>query len=753
MITNYIPNTCKYNVNNLKKVVHIFSEASNKVYIDNGEAYVTGTVYDFQTISATSVSYNETTSYDDRFKFQKTVTATVDGFVKLSALNEKYYVVLEDENGILWLVNQDFPSLVTYTYTLEDGKDDTVFTFNALSNFPTLKLNATIGNFNECKSYSLVKVENLKILEKRYANIDASSSIIYGYSNQVYKAVKFNEGSLSVEEVFDGTNVNTSIQFNINMDDYQSSWHYNVLEYPYNKYVVVIDHLACGFEMGLVPSFNAQGSEIDGSNDTVTITLVGGSQKGSEWANSWTEVTVAPVYEWRLSNEWQCTPMRWVDVGYECSGATGYDKYLVQKEQKWDYDADDWTDVIPIVSAATLVERSSEYCGYAAMKYILTLSDSTAAVADCDDTSAITQNEVSAYTGTVVSAEIGNCVTTIADRGFQNCQYLTTIDLSNNLTAIGAFGFMGCYSLSSMTIPNGVTYIGQGAFSACINLESVNIPSGITNINQYTFSACYKLESIDIPSGVTEIGQQAFQHCSSLTSVTIPNSVTTIVDGAFLDCSGLTSITIPDTVTSIGASTFSGCSSVVSIDLGHGIDTINYQCFKGCSHLTGITIPNGVTSIGDYAFNDCGSLGSVSIPNTVTSIGYGAFMRAGGGNVTIPDSVTSIGEKAFWGCSYTLGSVSIGNGVTTIGRDAFAYCYVLNNVTIGTGITEIGYGAFYNTGRALSLTINATTPPALGANAFEGGTSSHLTIYVPSASVEAYKTAWSGYASKIQAIP
>ena len=592
MITNYIPNTCKYNVNNLKKVVHIFSEALNKVYIDNGEAYVTGTVYDFQTISATSVSYNETTSYDDRFKFQKTVTATVDGFLKLSALGGKYYVVLEDENGILWLVNQDFPSLVTYTYTLEDGKDDTVFTFNALSNFPTLKLNATIGNFNECKSYSLVKVENLKMLEKRYANIDASSSIIYGYSNQVYKTVKFNEGSLSLEEVFDGTNVNTSIQFSINMDDYQSSWHYNVLEYPYNKYVAVIDHLACGFEMGLVPSFNAQGSEIDGSNDTVTITLVGGSQKGSEWANSWTEVTVAPVYTWRLSKEFECQQTRWVDVEYVCSGRTGYDKYLIQKEQMWDYVTDDWVDTDPLITAATLVEINSEYCGFVPTPKV-TLNRNTGYTVYCNDSTELTRDEVLSLglsPTAITYAEFGSCVTSIGRRAFSGCDNLAYNDV--------------------LYLPEGIESIGSSAFYESY-AQFDSLPSTLTTISPTAFAYC-RWRSVTIPSGVTTIGAQAFYNNANLSNLTIGSGVRTIEQGAFMDCS-VTAVTIPDNVTTIG-----------------------YQAFRN-SYLYGRTIDIGAgcTSIGGQAF-DCGSILSVTVrATTPPSLGTDAFWVSGSSNFPI----------------------------------------------------------------------------------------------------------------------
>ena len=50
-----------------------------------------------------------------------------------------------------------------------------------------------------------------------------------------------------------------------------------------------------------------------------------------------------------------------------------------------------------------------------------------------------------------------------------------------------------------------------------------------------------------------------------------------------------------------------------------------------------------------------------------------------------------------------------------------------------------------------SITCNATTPPSLGSNPFDD---THGYIFVPSASVETYKSAsgWSTYASRIRAI-
>lgn len=61
-------------------------------------------------------------------------------------------------------------------------------------------------------------------------------------------------------------------------------------------------------------------------------------------------------------------------------------------------------------------------------KFKLTLSDSSTVSAECDSTSAVTREEVSSqYSRTVVSAEIGQCVTNIGNYTFANCKSLQSI--------------------------------------------------------------------------------------------------------------------------------------------------------------------------------------------------------------------------------------------------------------------------------------------------------------------------------------
>lgn len=60
-------------------------------------------------------------------------------------------------------------------------------------------------------------------------------------------------------------------------------------------------------------------------------------------------------------------------------------------------------------------------------KYKLTLSDSSVVSAACDGTSAITQDEISAYTSTANAVEIGDCVSEIGEQAFAYCSGLTSI--------------------------------------------------------------------------------------------------------------------------------------------------------------------------------------------------------------------------------------------------------------------------------------------------------------------------------------
>ncbi len=288
------------------------------------------------------------------------------------------------------------------------------------------------------------------------------------------------------------------------------------------------------------------------------------------------------------------------------------------------------------------------------------------------------------------------------------------ITFDGEVTSIGDNAFYDCSSLTSVTIPNSVTSIGKRAFVYCSSLTSVTIPNGVTTIGESTFFNCTSLTSITIPDGVTSIGDYAFNYCSSLTSVTIPNSVTTIGECTFSYCSSLTSVTIPNDVTTIGDGAFAYCDNLAEFKGKFATD--DGLCLIVNGTLQAFAIGSGATKY--------------TIPDSVTKIGYSAFALCDSlTSIIIPDRVTKIGGWAFSGCS-SLTSVIIGNSVTSIGDYAFNYCSSLTKVY-----------------------CTHTTPPSLGGYYVFRENALERKIYVPTASVEAYKSAsyWSVYENSIVA--
>ena len=135
----------------------------------------------------------------------------------------------------------------------------------------------------------------------------------------------------------------------------------------------------------------------------------------------------------------------------------------------------------------------------------------------------------------------------------------------------------------------------------------------------------------------------------------------------------------------------------------------------------------GIVKIGTESFNSCNRLASI----------------------IIPEGVTSIGKSAFSSCT-SLTSVTIPGSVTSIEQSAFSDCDSLTSVTIPDSVTSIGYYAFRDCESLKEVYCKPTTPPA-GGNLMFHYIASGYKIYVPTTSVNAYKSAeyWKDYSSSI----
>lgn len=309
-------------------------------------------------------------------------------------------------------------------------------------------------------------------------------------------------------------------------------------------------------------------------------------------------------------------------------------------------------------------------------------------------------------TSNVMSITVPDSVTTIGSSAFRKLSYLTTLNLGNGVKTIARDALADLSSLQSLSIPASLTSIGidDGALRGSTALTSVTVDSNNPkydsrdNCNAIIETTTNKLiagcKASTIPNTVISIGNYAFKEVG-ITSVTIPNSVTSLGTRCFYGCKGLTSATIPASIVTFGEKTFEQCTGLASVTLENGLQSLATFMFQACSSLTSIVIPNSVISFNDGGtFLACSSLSSITLPDNMTSIPW-CFLEG--------TAITSLTVPA---------------GVTTIGSRAINACKQLR-----------------------TLTMLPTTPPTLVASDSLKNFHADLLIYVPSGSVDAYKTA------------
>lgn len=310
--------------------------------------------------------------------------------------------------------------------------------------------------------------------------------------------------------------------------------------------------------------------------------------------------------------------------------------------------------------------------------------------------------------------------------------------------------------------------ISSSEISPAGTLKYAYIGSGATSIGNNAFKGCSILEYVYINDTVTSIGNWAFSGCTSVADVTLPDSITSIGAGAFADCTSITSMIIPSTVTNIGQGAFWGCSSITGVTIGSGVTSIGSSAFYGCTGLSYIELTSAVPpTIGSDAFantNNC----LIDVPlesldaykaawpqyeDRITVHGLGVLYYRYYGEKSYVIPYDGYSEYVTSAMVYTISKdYDIRGAIITlhakgIESNAFYAETMLSSVTIQRNVSYISTKAFYGCTGLTSVTIEATTPPSLGGQVFDY--TNNCPIYVPAASVSAYQTAWSTYASRI----
>lgn len=390
---------------------------------------------------------------------------------------------------------------------------------------------------------------------------------------------------------------------------------------------------------------------------------------------------------------------------------------------------------------------------------------------------------------------LAGVVTEIGDSAFNNCDNLKTLNINDSIISIGQNAFSGCDALSQIVIPGNIETIGYKAFENCTNVSSIIIEAGNTNlrlaysfdgipyttlyvdrdiyggynnspfenvgittisigpnmknIDMFVFSNCKNIQgfNIDRNSQLESIGYFAFYN-STITGLHIPDSVTNIDSTAFAMTSGMGWFT-SDSIYGVGVNGELYWYDESLKTLLRWPDEFNYSTVV-------ISSNRKWDKIGPYSFSGIDDLRYVQV-------------------VIYDDTAIEIGDAAFYGCK-NLENFESGHygkmNIATIGGSVFAYtaikelnfldssfntingtfrnCLELEILYLPKSLTQIGEGAFENCSNLSNIFIAATNPPSLSADAFNI-ISDRMTIYVPSESVDMYKTtaSWSDYADSI----
>lgn len=226
------------------------------------------------------------------------------------------------------------------------------------------------------------------------------------------------------------------------------------------------------------------------------------------------------------------------------------------------------------------------------------------------------------------------------------------------------------------------------------------------------------------------------------------NYVAFIEDGRYIDWNGLTPTPpVPPTPETRMVATYNVTSTTNSVRI---MGNKSYAITKA-ELEDGTEIPLPSTNIWKYTFSSTGQQKIYYTLAAVSSLGGGMFDSCGQLiDIYIPEGPVKIGMGCFDTCT-GLTKMVVPDSVTAITEGGnFSYCNRIGTVEIGSGITVFGDQVFYGCSVLSSITITATTPPTIG-NQFIYA-SPNAIIYVPDASVNAYKAAWTDYASIIKGI-
>lgn len=340
MIDNYFKQT-KYQLTNLDNTIYLYDFDNTKLTIDdNNITKIDGTS---SSMYCESVTYESKSSINNRFSFINTITVTLQETkentnydIIQSLITRKWLVCFRNKQGDIFIMNAEYPSMVTYSYQFTDDMtpNTVTITFGVTQNQPTLHTNediivTSIFRDKPCE-YSLSKIVSLQMVDVDKANIQNNEEEITIFEKGIgsIKTIEYNSNSISFVDSYNGMDYNQELTFEIPFEDYHSHFKYDLLKFIDNRYYVILNTndgnvIIGGYYEGMFPSYdiienkvqiklllNKSNYSIIGSNSMDIITNEG------YYYNPISATCVNNIYTWVLIEEFENDTN--ISNGYYC---------------------------------------------------------------------------------------------------------------------------------------------------------------------------------------------------------------------------------------------------------------------------------------------------------------------------------------------------------------------------------------------------------------------------------------------------
>ena len=101
---------------------------------------------------------------------------------------------------------------------------------------------------------------------------------------------------------------------------------------------------------------------------------------------------------------------------------------------------------------------------------------------------------------------------------------ITKIVIGDGITAIGVRAFEDMWNVTSVSLPDGLKSVGEEACNGCFYLSEINLPSSLETLAPYAFYNT-QISNIDLPENLETIKWRAFGAATLLSDITIPEGV------------------------------------------------------------------------------------------------------------------------------------------------------------------------------------------------------------------------------------